>query len=107
MNKQDMIDYIADNSEGKLTKKQAEQAIDLLGDSWESALKKGDKIQWVGIAAIEPVGREARNGRNPQSGKAMVIPEKVVPKIKPGKRLETAVESLPVADYKKKKKEDK
>ncbi len=107
MNKKEMVDYIADNSGDKLTKKQAELALDLLSDCWENTLKKGDKVQWVGVVSMEPAGRNARTGRNPQTGKEIEIPEKVVPKVKPGSRLEDAVEGLPVEKYLKKKKADK
>jgi DNA-binding protein HU-beta len=104
MNKNDLVQFISENSEDKLSKKQSELALDLLWDGVVEALKKGDKVQLVGNITIEPVGRAERKGHNPQTNEDITIPAKMGVKLKPGKRLESAVEGLNVADYLKKKK---
>lgn len=104
MNKTELITYIADNSNGELTKKQATQAVDLALEAIETALKNGDKVQLVGYLTIEPVARAARKGFNPQTKEEIDIPASMGVKTKPGKALETAVEGLNIADFLKPKK---
>jgi DNA-binding protein HU-beta len=107
MNKSELVTYIAENSEDKLSKKQAELAVDLFGDGIVDALKKGEKVQLVGLLTAEPVGRAERKGHNPQSGEGINIEAKMSVKTKPGKRLEDAVLGLNIADFLKKKKKKK
>lgn len=99
MNKTELVSFIAEKSEGALTKKQAELAVNLFEDAVVEALRNGDKLQLVGFMSVEPVGRNARKGRNPQTGEEMEIPAKMDVKIKAGKRLEKAVEGLNVNDF--------
>lgn len=99
MNKTELVSFIAEKSEGILTKKQAELAVNLFEYAVEEALRNGDKLQLVGFMSIEPVGRNARKGRNPQTGEEIEIPAKMDVKIKAGKRLEKAVEGLNVNDF--------
>ena len=54
-------------------------------------LKKGEKIQLVGFGTFEVSERAAREGRNPQTGKAMPIPASKAPKFKAGKALKDEV----------------
>ena len=54
-------------------------------------LKKGEKIQLVGFGTFEVSERAERTGRNPQSGKEMVIPASKAPKFKAGKALKDMV----------------
>lgn len=102
MNKEDLVTYMAENSEGKLTKRQSDQAIDLLLNGIVHGLENGEKVQLVGNMTIQPVGRKARKGNNPQTGEKIDIPAKMLVKIKPGKRFERAVENLNVDDFLKK-----
>ena len=54
-------------------------------------MKKGEKIQLVGFGTFEVSERAERTGRNPQSGKEMVIPASKAPKFKAGKALKDMV----------------
>lgn len=99
MNKESLVNYIAENSEGKLTKRQADQAIDLFLAGIEQGLKDGEKIQLVGALTIQPVGRKARKGNNPQTGEEIEIPARMAVKVKAGKRFEKAVADLNVEDF--------
>ncbi|MCG8696437.1 MAG: HU family DNA-binding protein [Bacteroidales bacterium] len=89
MNKADLIDAIA--SSANLTKADAKKALDAFIDSTSDALKKGDRVALVGFGSFSVSKREARTGRNPQSGKEIQIPAKNVVKFKAGSELADVV----------------
>jgi DNA-binding protein HU-beta len=85
MNKSDLIQMIA--SRAKLTKVDAKNALEAYIDATSKALKKGERVSLVGFGSFSVSKRAARNGRNPQTGKAIKIAAKKVVKFKPGKEL--------------------
>lgn len=89
MNKSDLINNIA--SDAKITKVQAQAALNSFLDNTSSALKKGDKVILVGFGTFSVADRAARTGRNPQTGKEIKIEAKKVVKFKPGSELSTNV----------------
>ena len=89
MNKSDFIDALA--KESGLSKKDASLAVDGYHKIVEKALKKGDKITFVGFGTYEVAKRAARTGRNPQTGKEIKIAASKAPKFKAGKTLKDAV----------------
>lgn len=89
MNKAELVTAIAEKSE--LSKKDAEKALKAFTDVVAEELKKGNKIQLVGFGTFEVAKRAAREGRNPQTGKAMPIPESLAPKFKAGKALKDEI----------------
>ena len=84
MNKAELVAAMAEKTE--LSKKDAEAALKAFTE-----LKKGEKIQLVGFGTFEVSERAERTGRNPQSGKEMVIPASKAPKFKAGKALKDMV----------------
>ena len=74
-----------------LTKKDAEAALKAFTDTVSKQLKKGDKVQLVGFGTFEVTKRAAREGRNPQTGKAMKIKASKAPKFKAGKALKDMI----------------
>lgn len=89
MNKAQLIDAIA--SEAKLTKADAKRALDAFVKTTTSALKKGDRVALVGFGSFSVSKRNARTGRNPQTGKPITIAAKKVVKFKAGSELAGAV----------------
>ena len=87
MNKTELVAAIADQA--GITKKDAEKAVKAFTDVVTKQLKKGEKI--VGFGTFEVVKRAAREGRNPQTGKAMKIKASKAPKFKAGKALKDAL----------------
>ena len=85
MNKAELIDAIAANS--GLTKADSRRALDAFVEATEGALKKGDRVALVGFGSFGVNKREARKGRNPQTGKEINIPAKNVVKFKAGSDL--------------------
>jgi len=55
------------------------------------ALKKNDTVTLVGFGTFKVSKRTARTGRNPQTGEAIKIKAKKVPKFVAGKGLKDAV----------------
>ena len=89
MNKTEFIAAIAE--EAGLSKTDAAKAVKAFTDVVVEEMKKGEKIQLVGFGTFEVSERAERTGRNPQSGKEMVIPASKAPKFKAGKALKDMV----------------
>jgi DNA-binding protein HU-beta len=89
MNKAQLIDAIAD--EANLTKADAKRALDAFVKTTTGALKKGDRVALVGFGSFAVSKRNARTGRNPQTGKPITIAAKKVVKFKAGADLSGAV----------------
>lgn len=73
------------------TKAAAGRALDAVLDSIQETLSKGDGITFTGFGSFKVVQREARTGRNPQTGKKIKIPATKVVKFSAGKNLKEAV----------------
>lgn len=89
MTKAELIDAVA-TSVG-ISKKAAGEAIDSVFNSITKSLKKGGKYTQVGFGTFSVVTRKAREGRNPQTGKTIRIPQRKVVKFTSGKALKEAV----------------
>jgi DNA-binding protein HU-beta len=83
MNKGQLIAKISNDA--KISKTQANAAIDAFIGTTMSALKKGDKLVLVGFGTFTVSKRSARKGRNPKTGKALNIPARKVVKFRAGK----------------------
>ncbi|TVZ51810.1 HU family DNA-binding protein [Dokdonia sp. Hel_I_53] len=89
MNKSELIDGMAEHA--GITKAAAKKALEsFLGDV-ESTLKKGGRVSLVGFGSWSVSKRNAREGRNPQTGKTIQIAAKNVVKFKAGSELADAV----------------
>ena len=82
MNKAELIDAIS--AESGLTKADAKKALEGFVSATSTALKAGDKLSLVGFGYFSFSKREARNVRNPQTGKEIKIAAKNVVKFKAG-----------------------
>lgn len=89
MNKAQLIDAIA--SEANLTKADAKRALDAFVKTTTGALRGGDRVALVGFGSFSVSKRNARTGRNPQTGKPITIAAKKVVKFKAGADLSGAV----------------
>ena len=81
MNKAELIAAMSEKTE--LSRKDAEKALKAFTDVVTEEL--------VGFGTFEVSERAARTGRNPQSGKEMVIPASKAPKFKAGKALKDMI----------------
>ena len=89
MNKTQLIDAMA--SKSGLTKADARKALDAFLESTTDALKKKDRVALIGFGTFQVNKRNARTGRNPQTGKEIKIAAKNVVKFKPGSDLSNTV----------------
>jgi DNA-binding protein HU-beta len=85
MNKAELVAQVAE--ETGITKTQANAALDSFIDAVTKTLKKGDKVTLVGFGTFSVSKRQARTGRNPQTGEAIKIKAKKVARFKAGKEL--------------------
>lgn len=83
MNKEELISEISKKS--KVSKKEAGLVLSAALESIQKSVKKGDKVTLVGFGTFSSKHRAARNGRNPQTGKAIKIAAKNVPSFSAGK----------------------
>ncbi len=89
MNKAELITKIADDV--NITRGQANAALDSFVDAVTQSLKEGDKVTLVGFGTFSVSKRQARNGRNPQTGQSIKIQAKKVAKFKAGKELSARI----------------
>ena len=66
-----------------MTKVDARKAVDAVVDAIKEELKKDGKVALVGFGTMLVTKRDARQGRNPRTGKDIKIPAKKVVKFKP------------------------
>jgi len=74
-----------------MTKKDVEKVVNAFFDTVEGVLKEDDKVQLIGFGTFEVRARQARKGRNPQTGEEINIPATKVPAFKAGKALKDAL----------------
>jgi integration host factor subunit beta len=89
MTKADLVEKVA--SEADMTKKDAEQLVEIIFESIVSTLNKGEKIELRGFGSFRVRERNARKGRNPKTGTAVNIPAKPVANFKTGKELKEVI----------------
>lgn len=89
MNKTELIAAAAEQA--GMTKKDTEKVLNAALDAITAALAKNDKVQVSGFGIFEVKEREARTGRNPQTGEAMEIAASRTPSFKASKTLKDAI----------------
>lgn len=85
MTKTELIAKIAEKA--KITKAQAESALAVFECAVTTELIDGGKVTLPGFGTFASVSKEARTGRNPQTGQPIEIAAKRVGKFTAGKAL--------------------
>ena len=88
MNKSDLINEVAKVVSNK---KEAQAAVDCVLSNITEALRNKEVVQILGFGSFKVSKRQARKGRNPQTGEEINIEARMVPKFVPGKALKDAV----------------
>jgi len=94
MTKADLIAEVSRNAE--LSKKDAENIVNVFLDRIVDALKDGEKIELRGFGSFKLRRRNSRVGRNPRTSEAVQVPAKKVPYFKPGKDLKKLINKASV-----------
>ncbi len=74
-----------------LLARDAERIVQTVFDQIVAALANGDRVELRGFGAFTVKRRSARTGRNPRTGEAVDVEEKLVPFFKAGKELRERV----------------
>lgn len=90
MTKNELVAKIQEKA-GLESKAAAGKALDAILDSVKDALVDGDGITFTGFGTFKVVERNARTGRNPQTGEEIQIPATKSVKFNVGKVLKEAV----------------
>ena len=90
MNKAELVDAISDSA--GLSKADAGKALDAALDAVTKSLSGGNAVSLVGFGNFSVTRRNARTGRNPQTGAEIQIPARNAVKFSAGKALKDAVQ---------------
>lgn len=90
MNKAQLINALVNDA--KLSRRDADVAVNTLFDVIVDELRKGEKVQIVGFGCFDVRERPARKGRNPMTGESINIAATRSVAFKPGKALKDAME---------------
>ena len=91
MNKSELIDAMA--ADAGISKGAAKLALESFLSNVTSTLKDGGRVSLVGFGSWSVSARAARDGRNPQTGKAVKSAAKNFVKVKGGAQLDNSVNS--------------
>ncbi|WP_421656565.1 HU family DNA-binding protein [Leptothermofonsia sp. ETS-13] len=89
MNKGELVDQIA--AKANVTKKDADLVLTAMLEVILDTVAKGEKVTLVGFGTFEARDRQAREGRNPSTGKPIKIPATRVPAFSAGKQFREKV----------------
>lgn len=90
MNKSGLIQVVSDQA--KLTKKRAEDLVNMIFDSMVEAMQNGGRIEIRGFGSFVVRNYNAYQGRNPRSGASIQVKPKKLPFFKVGKELKELVD---------------
>lgn len=83
MNKTELIAAVAEKT--GLSKKDADNAVNVLLSTIVETVAKDEKVQIVGFGTFELRSRSERQGRDPRTNSPITIPASRVPAFKAGK----------------------
>jgi DNA-binding protein HU-beta len=85
MNTADLVDKVAEATE--MTKAAAGRAVEAVMETIIDALQAGEEVRLTGLGIFDVVNREARPGRNPQTGASIDIPASKALRFRAGKAI--------------------
>lgn len=89
MNKKDLAQRIA--TETGLKQAQVLEVLNKVVDIVEEELSEGREVRYSGLATFFTKVRASSKGRNPQTGEAIQLESRTVPRVKIAERLKTVV----------------
>lgn len=91
MTKRDLIEELT-RLYPRYSRRDAEVMVNAVFDSVAEALRRGDRVEIRGFGSFVVRRRQAREGRNPKSGRQIKVAAKRVPFFKVGKELRLRVD---------------
>ena len=91
MNKSELVEKLSEI--GKMTKKKAEDVVDLIFNSMIEAMQGGDRIEIRGFGSFVVKDYGSYTGRNPRTGQSIEVKPKKLPFFKVGKELRERVDA--------------
>jgi len=79
-------------SNSQLPLKDIDLAVKVILDSISQVLSKNGRVEIRGFGSFALNHRPPRNGRNPKTGKPVLVPAKYIPHFKSGKELRERVD---------------
>ena len=95
MTKSDLIDVLCETR--KMPKGRAELLVNVIFDSMEATLRRGERIEIRGFGSFEIRNYRAYEGRNPRTGATVNVKPKRLPFFKVGKELKERVNEAAAA----------
>ncbi len=89
MTKSELIEVLAEKL--KLPKGKAESLVELVFQSMEESLRRGERIEIRGFGSFEIREYKAYEGRNPRTGEPVAVRPKRLPFFKVGKELKERI----------------
>jgi len=89
MNKAELVDAISEKIDA--SKRETDTILTAILEEIMAAVVSGNKVTLVGFGSFEPRERQAREGRNPSTGKSIAIPATRVPAFSVGKSFKDKV----------------
>jgi DNA-binding protein HU-beta len=83
--KADIIDRVARNAD--ITKVKAVVAVEAVLDAMKDSMRRGERIELRGFGVFQVKPRKKGIGRNPRTGREVLIPPGKTIRFKPGKNL--------------------
>ena len=90
LTKADLIDQVHE-SNPKMTKTQARQAVETILRIIKFSLKNGEDVLLSGFGKFNVKAKSTRKGRNPQTGESMMLDARKVVTFKPSPKLREKV----------------
>ena len=89
MNKRELVAAIAES--GSISKASAVRALNVVLEKMVGAMENGERVNLSGFGCFRVKERAVQKGRNPQTGKPIVIPAHNTVKFKAGNNLRRKV----------------
>ena len=89
MTKSELVDVLSEKL--KLPKGKAESLVDLVFNSMEESLRRGERIEIRGFGSFEIREYKSYEGRNPRTGEPVEVKPKKLPFFKVGKELKERI----------------
>jgi integration host factor subunit beta len=94
MIKSQLIDRVAQKAP-RLHKNDAEKIVNAIFDCLVSGLARRDRVELRGFGSFTITVREARPGRNPKTGAAVNLSERILPQFKASKEMHLRLNGTP------------